>query len=361
MVHYPVRSRLLARLPGASREPIDRHLQRGATIRSLSQLARTMQVTNATQTFHLGPDGAALGQIGIGAWAWGDRFFWGYGNQYTSADLRTAFEISINRGVRLFDTAEVYGLGNSEKLLGEFIARAGVRDQVVVATKFFPLPGRFGRGAIVSALHRSLKRLGMAYVDLYQIHWPSPLLPIGTMMDGLADVVEAGMARAVGVSNFDAQQMRQAHDLLAERGVALASNQVEYSLIQRGPETTGLLALCQDLHITLIGYSPLGMGLLTGKYSATNPPPGTRRRRYNNAFLNRLEPLVEQLRRIALERDASPAQVALNWVVAKGAIPIPGVKNARQADDNLGALRWSLTRDEVALLDEASARLHDNA
>ncbi len=318
-----------------------------------------MEATDATRTFQLGPDGAEIGQIGIGAWSWGDRFFWGYGSNYTSSDLRTAFEISINRGVKLFDTAEVYGMGNSEKLLGEFIDRAGVRDQVVVATKFFPMPGRFGRGAIVSALHRSLKRLGMASVDLYQIHWPSPIFPISTMMDGLADVVEAGLAKAVGVSNFDVQQMRQAYDLLAERGIPLASNQVEYSLITRKPEISGLLDLCHDLGITLIGYSPLGMGMLTGKYSVENPPKGTRRRRYSDAFLQQLQPLVGQMRAIAAAHDASPAQVAINWVVAKGAVPIPGVKNARQADDNLGALGWSLTSDEVAVLDAASDRLHE--
>ncbi len=308
------------------------------------------------QSFRLGSTGPDIGLLGIGTWAWGDRLYWGYGNQYTDADLRVAFEASINRGIRFFDTAEVYGLGRSERLLGEFDRAYG--GQAIVGTKYFPFPVRFGRKAIANALRRSLRRLRMEQVDLYQIHWPSPLMPVEVMMDGLADAVEQGLARAVGVSNFGVGQMKRAHQALAKRGVPLASNQVDYSLIQRKPERSGLLQLCRELGVTLIAYSPLGMGLLTGKYTADNPPPGVRGRRFGRQLLVRVQALVGLMREIGQTHGGKPpAQVALNWAISKGTLPIPGAKNARQADENAGAVGWMLTDDEVATLDAASDRL----
>ena len=307
------------------------------------------------KAFRLGPNGSEVGQIGIGTWARGDRLVWGYGRGYTDSDLRTAFEISVNRGIQLFDTAELYGFGRSERLLGEFIRAAGARDRVAIATKFAPYPWRLRRNSVVRALLGSLKRLGMEQVELYQIHAPSPLMSLEEMMDGLADCVELGLTRAVGVSNFGPERMRRAYEALARRGVPLASNQVEYSLIERGPERNGLLDLCRELDVTLIAYSPLGMGLLTGKYSAEKPPAGARGRRYPRRLLLNLEPLLERMRAIgAAHGGKTPAQVALNWVIAKGALPIPGAKNARQADENAGAIGWALTGEEVAALDAAA-------
>lgn len=309
-------------------------------------------------TFTLGQNGPEIGRLGIGTWAWGDRVMWGYGGGYTDSDLRTAFEISINRGVRFFDSAEVYGLGRSERLLGDFIRRSGVEGEVVVGTKFFPFPWRTKPGAVVRALRGSLKRLGMERVGLYQIHWPTPVVSIETLMNGLADAVEAGLTETVGVSNFRLEETRQAYDALARRGIPLASNQVEYSLIARRPERNGLLQLSHETNITLIAYSPLGMGLLTGKYTPDNPPPGARSRRYSRVFLAALAPLVKLMREIGEAHGGrSPSQVALNWVIAKGALPIPGAKNARQADDNVAATQWALTDEEIAALDAAADRL----
>lgn len=307
------------------------------------------------KVFHLGRNGPEVGQIGIGTWAWGDRLVWGYGRGYTDSDLRTAFEISVNRGIKLFDSAELYGLGRSERLLGDFIRAAGVRDRVAVATKFAPYPWRLRRGAVVKALRGSLMRLGVEQVDLYQIHAPSPLVSIEELTEGLADCVEHGLARTVGVSNFDTRQTQQAAEVLARRGVPLASNQVEYSLMERAPERNGLLDLCRELGVTLIAYSPLGMGLLTGKYSAENPPGGSRGRRYSRQFLRGLQPLLERMQAIGVAHGGRTlAQVALNWVIAKGALPIPGAKNARQADDNAGATGWALAGEEIAALDAAA-------
>jgi aryl-alcohol dehydrogenase-like predicted oxidoreductase len=307
-----------------------------------------------TNTLQLGPGGPAISPLGIGTWAWGDRMVWGYGSgDYSDSDLREAFRISIEAGITFFDTAEVYGMGRSETILGENVRAAGAK--VVIATKFFPFPWRLGRGTVVRALRRSLARLGVEQVDLYQIHWPTPLVAVDTLINGLADAVEAGLTKTVGVSNYNVEQMRQAHEALARRGVPLTSNQVQYSLVHRQPERSGLSDVCRELGITLIAYSPLGMGTLTGKYTPENPPPGTRGRRYSREFLSNLQPLIAKMRDIgATHGDKTPAQVALNWVMGKGAVPIPGAKNARQAQDNVEALNWSLTEAELAALDAAS-------
>jgi aryl-alcohol dehydrogenase-like predicted oxidoreductase len=153
--------------------------------------------------------------------------------------------------------------------------------------------------------------------------------------------------------------MERAHAALARRGIALAANQVEYSLIQRSPERTGLLPACRDLGVTLIAYSPLGMGLLTGKYGPGRPPPLARRSRVA-VPLEHLTPLLETLRQVGGEHGGkTPSQVALNWTMAKGTLPIPGAKTERQAAENAGALGWSLTPDQMARLDSSSAAIRE--
>jgi aryl-alcohol dehydrogenase-like predicted oxidoreductase len=303
----------------------------------------------------LGATEIEIAPLGIGTWAWGDRLVWGYGQgAYTDADLREVFDAALTAGINLFDTAEVYGLGRSETLLGQFIRQLSGQERPVVATKFMPFPWRWGKRALLRALRKSLRRLQLAYVDLYQIHWPLPPVSIETWMNALADVVEEGLTRAVGVSNYNVAQMERAHDALAQRGLVLASNQVEYSLLKRAPEFNGVLQRCQDLNVTLIAYSPLGMGLLTGKYTPDTPPSLGRRVRFNRAFLERVQPLLALMREIGETYEKTPAQIALNWTICKGAVPIPGAKTARHAEQNAGALGWQLTPEEVRALDDAS-------
>ena len=192
-------------------------------------------------------------------------------------------------------------------------------------------------------------------MDLYQIHWPTPLVPVDTWMDGLADAFEQGLIRAAGVSNFSVLQTRRAHAALARRGVPLASNQVRFSLLDRKPERSGLLDACRELNVTLIAYSPLAQGLLTGKYSQQNPVGGPRTSRLGAPSYERIGHLIEQLREIGAGRGGkTPAQVALNWVICKGAVPIPGAKSAHQAEENAGATGWRLTPEEVEALDTAT-------
>jgi aryl-alcohol dehydrogenase-like predicted oxidoreductase len=295
-------------------------------------------------------------EIGTGTWQWGDKIVWGFGRGYDDSDARAAFDASLSKGICFFDTAEMYGFGQSERLVGQFMRDA--QQPITVATKFMPLPWRLTRGSLRSALHRSLKRLDIQQVDLYQIHWPTPPIKVEARAEALADIVEAGLTRAVGVSNYSRGQMQRTCDVLAKRGIKLTSNQVEYNLLKRNAERSGLLARCQEIGIRLIAYSPLGMGLLTGKYTPDNLPPGIRRRNYYGQRVAKVQPLIKLMREIGEAHGGKiPAQVALNWTICKGALPIPGAKNAQQVAQNAGARGWQLTDEEIARLDEASDQL----
>lgn len=296
-------------------------------------------------------------QIGLGAWQWGDRVIWGYGQTHTDNDIRKAFDVSLNLGVRFVDTAEIYGSGTSERLLGKFLKET---DQpVLVATKFFPWPWRLTKGFIPRALKGSLERMGLEYVDLYQIHWSSLVMSPETMMEGMVECVKRGLTRTVGVSNFGQKRMLRAYSTLAQHGIPLASNQVHYSLLSREVEKNGTLARCKELGIRLIAYSPLEKGLLTGKYSSENPPPGVRASQYVE-LLKKVPPVIKLLQEIGQTHGGKTvSQVALNWLICKGTLPIPGAKNLQQAEMNAGGAGWQLTEDEVAKLDEATDNIRE--
>jgi aryl-alcohol dehydrogenase-like predicted oxidoreductase len=179
------------------------------------------------------------------------------------------------------------------------------------------------------------------------------------MADALADILQAGLARAIGVSNYNAVQTRRIHSALAKRQVVLASNQLSYSLLDRRIEFNGTLQVCQELDITVLSYSPLAQGSLTGKYSSQHSPKGLRSRVYTSQLFVKIQPLLELLSEIGQAyQGKSPAQVALNWTLCKGTLPIPGAKNARQALENAGALGWQLSPEDVQRLDRTSAGLN---
>jgi len=291
-------------------------------------------------------------EMGLGAWQWGDRIIWQFGHGYSKEEVRKAFQVSVQEGIRFVDTAEAYGNGLSERLLGEFIKET---DQpVLVATKFFPWPWRLRKGALIHALKGSLARLGTESVDLYQIHWPSFLMSNDVLMEGLAECVKSGLTRTVGVSNFNQNRMVAAYSSLARQNIPLASNQVHYSLLNRTVEKNGTLARCKELGIRLIAYSPLEKGLLSGRYGPRNPPPGRRSGMYMN-LLPKIGPLLKLLTEIGQDHGGKTnSQIALNWLICKGALPIPGAKTEEQALQNAGALGWKLTEEEIAKLDELS-------
>src|SRR6266542_2847178 len=291
-------------------------------------------------------------EMGLGAWQWGDRVVWQYGHGYGESQVHEAFLASLNEGIRFIDTAELYGNGLSERLLGRFIKET---DQpVLIATKLVPWPWRFYKGAVTRALRGSLSRLNVESVDLYQVHFPLPFMNLDAIVEGLAECVKSGLTRTVGVSNFGQSQMVAAYSALARQNVPLASNQVSYSLLNRTVEKNGTLARCKELGIRLIAYSPIEMGLLSGKYSADSPPPGARARNYSG-LLPKIGPLLKLMTEVSQDHGGkSNTQIALNWLICKGTLPIPGAKNAEQAQENAGGLGWRLTEEEVARLDQVS-------
>jgi aryl-alcohol dehydrogenase-like predicted oxidoreductase len=307
-------------------------------------------------TTTLGQNGPTVTALGIGTWAWGDTLFWGYGNRYGAADVEAAFGAAIAAGVTFFDTAEIYGFGESERLLGRFMQ--STPTPVRIATKYGPAPWRLSGSAVSEALSASLKRLQTDHVALYQVHWPFTfLMSQQTLMQALAEAFQQGRIGAVGVSNYSAEQMTQAHKLLAQWGVPLAANQVRYSLITRQIEAQGILKTAKQLGVTLLAYSPLAQGLLTGKYTPDHPPSGARKLdvRFQPQGLAKLSPVLELLQQLAEHHGRTPAQVALNWLMAQGSvIPIPGAKNAKQAEQNAGTLGWSLSSAEVVALEQVS-------
>jgi len=310
----------------------------------------------------LGQSSLEVPRLGVGAMTWGEarglaRFHpakMAYGGAHGHEEEKRALEASLDAGVDLFDTAAMYAGGASERRLGELAAG---RD-VLVATKF-PSGFRFRSDEFPEELEASLARLGRSSIDLYQHHFPTRRVSIPELMNHLADAVEAGKVRAVGVSNYSADQMRQAHETLTERGIPLASNQVEYSLLHRQPETNGVLDACRELGVTLIAYTPLAGGLLTGKYSAENRPGGFFRRvlpRYRRRSLEAIQPVVGLLAEIGDRYSKKPSQVALRWLIENPTVlPIPGAKNGRQATANAGALTFTLTVDEVEALSDVTA------
>ncbi|HLE55177.1 MAG TPA: aldo/keto reductase [Thermoplasmata archaeon] len=305
-----------------------------------------------TEFVPLGKSEVLVSPLGVGVMTWGERTRTYGGTRGRDAEAG-AFETSLASGVDFFDTAEMYGRGASETRFGE-LARG---KELVVATKFAPLPGRTA-GSLPRALDRSLLRMGRASVDLYQIHFHTPWMRIRPLMERLADAVEGGKTRAVGVSNFSAELMRAAHAALEGRGIPLASNQIQYSLLHREPETDGVLDTCRELGVTLIAYMPLAMGALTGKYSPQVRPQDRIRRMvapFRGDGLEAVAPVVGRLREIGNRYGRTPGQVALRWLVEQGVVPIPGAKDARQAAENAGALTFRLTRDEVESLSEATS------
>jgi len=300
----------------------------------------------------------AVPPLGVGTWAWGDKGTWGmggYDSSYSEATIRDAWDASIEAGVVLFDTAEIYGSGESERIIGRLLAaEPSVREKVVIATKFMPSPHKLAiTSALLSAARASRDRLGVESIDLYQIHGPISLRSHGALADALAAAHAEGLIRAVGVSNYSVRETRAIDAALRKRGLRLASNQIEFSLLRTMPEKVGLLECCRELEVVPLAYSPIGQGRLTGKYSAANPPPKTRT--FSNHPMESVDRVVDILRRIGEAHGGrTPSQVALAWIIAKGAVPIPGAKSRRQAEENAGALGWRMDDTEVAALDAAA-------
>lgn len=318
----------------------------------------TSEAPQATDRIVLAGSDVAIPPLGAGTWAWGDKGVWGmggYDHSLTESTIRDAWESSIEAGIVFFDTAEVYGRGESERIIGRLLAsEPTVRPRLVIATKFMPSPWKVNvHGQLLAAARKSLERLGCDTIDLYQIHGPISLRSHDAIAEALATAHGEVLVKAVGVSNYSAKETRSIDASLRKRGLQLASNQIEFSLLRTMPRSVGLLDCCRELGVVPLAYSPIGQGRLTGKYTVSNPPP--RGRAFGAHPMEQVDEIVAELHRIGQAHDGrTPSQVALAWLIAQGAVPIPGAKNRSQAQQNAGALGWRMTEDELARLDAAA-------
>lgn len=287
--------------------------------------------------------------IGLGTWQFGS-IDWGYGKDYAQTTAIQIARRALDLGINLIDTAEIYGFGRSERIVGE--ALADRRDEAFIATKILPV---LPLAPIVEQRARaSLRRLGTDRIDLYQVHWPNPFVPNGPTMAGMRRLVDAGLVRHVGVSNFPLSRWRDADRALGE---PVLSNQVRFSLVDRRP-LNELVPFAQDEDRIVIAYSPLGQGLLGGRYDAQNRPTGAARLA-NPLFLpenlERASDLIQALRDVAAAHGCTPAQVALAWLIARpNVVAIPGASSVAQLDANAAAADIELTEAEDGQLTDAA-------
>lgn len=301
--------------------------------------------------------------LGVGTWAWGNRLLWGY-EPGQDGQLQDTFRRCLERGLTFFDTADSYGTGRftgrSEALLGRFCAALPPeqRAAISVATKLAPYPWRLGRRGYAAAFAASRERLG-GKLDRVQLHWSTARYAPwqeGPLLEGLADLVEAGAVASLGISNMGPRRLRQVQRQLADRGVRLASVQLQLSLLAPQPLVPGGVAdVCQELGIALIAYSPLALGLLACRPGALPPtPPGPRGWLWRRLWPG-LQPLLQAMAGLAAAHQATPVEVALNWCRAHGAMPIPGLRRVDQVDSAARALGWSLSPPERQELDRLAS------
>jgi aryl-alcohol dehydrogenase-like predicted oxidoreductase len=283
----------------------------------------------------LGASGLLVSPLGVGTNKWTEGA--------NDESVSQTFVASVDAGINFFDTAEVYNSGRSERLLGACLQKD--RRPVVIASKFAPWPSRLTYPQFAAALDASLRRLGIASLDLYYIHWPFTLLGVDTLMDWMSRAVASGKVRSVGVSNFTAAQMRRAANRLARHQIPLAANEVHYSLTHRDPETNGVLAACRDLNVALVAYRPLEGGRISTPSSEVSGPQASSK-------------LTQALRSVAEQHSgASTTQVALSWLLRRDelVIPIPGATGSKHAQENAAALELQLSDQEFSSIDQASS------
>jgi len=312
----------------------------------------------------LGKSDLVVSAIGLGCWqfAQGKGLFGNYWAMIPDEEIREVVRISFEAGINWFDTAESYGGGQSERVLSAVLKSLGVKPkEVLVATKWRP----FFRTAqsILGTIDERLAALGGYPIALYQIHQPYALSPVRAQMEAMAGLAEAGKIRYIGVSNFSAGKMRRAHEVLRRRGLSLVSNQVRYNLLDRRIESNGILETARELGISIIAYSPLAQGILTGKFheqpGLVRSKPGYRKylRAFRPASLQASLPLIQALRERAKKYGRTPGQIALNWLInAHGdmVVAIPGAMSAAQARENSGALDFTLSKDDIDFLSGVS-------
>ena len=320
-----------------------------------------MTIVTTSQKRRLGGTDIEVTPIGLGVmqFSGGGGMFGLMFPDLTQEDMNEIVKAALDGGINWFDTAEIYGRGNSERGLATALKSMGKQDdEIIIGTKWFPI-FRTAKN-IFRTIDDRIGYLNGYTIDLYMIHQPWGFSSPEAEMDAMADLVEAGKIRSVGVSNFSEDQMRRAHSALEKRGLPLAVNQVQYSLLYRKIETNGVLEAAKELGITIVAWSPLARGILAGKYYQ-NPEQYDQlpfiRKRMMSRNIERSIPLIEAMGEIAPKYDATPAQVALNWLVnyqGETVVAIPGASKVEQAEESAGAMGFKLSAEEMARLDELS-------
>ncbi|NBH84196.1 aldo/keto reductase [bacterium C-53] len=290
-------------------------------------------------------------KIALGAWSWGAGAAGGdqvFGNHLFEEELKPVFEKAMECGLNLWDTAAVYGEGTSERILGNFVKDVR-RNSVILSTKFTPQIAGSSPDAMQEMIDGSKERLHTDVIDVYWIHNP---MDIEKWTPDLIPLAKSGQIKTIGVSNHNLMEIKRANEILAAEGLKISAVQNHYSLLHRSSERAGILDYCKENGITFYSYMVLEQGALTGRYSEENPfPEGSGRAEAYNPHLKELTALIDELKIIGTRFDASPAQVATAWAIAKGTLPIIGVTKVRQVEEASKAAQIELTADEISRLE----------
>ena len=301
----------------------------------------------------LGKSDLKVTKIGLGTWQFGSEF-WGWGRDFGEQDAVETIKISLEKGINWIDTAEVYGNGFSEELIGKILGEK--RKDVIIVTKVSGSHAKYQD--VIAACEGSLKRLRTNYIDLYQFHWPALYIPVEETMRAMEELVNRGKIRYIGVSNFPVPLIKEAQKALKK--YFIVSNQVRYNLVSREIDKE-ILPYCLSSNISIIAYSPIAQGLLTGKYTHNKKPDDSLRKDaplFREPNYSQIIKFVELLTDFAEKIGKKPTQVALRWLIEKkGVVAIPGAKNKKQAEENVSAMGWKLDEEILKKLDEESKKI----
>jgi len=298
---------------------------------------------------NIGKSDLRVSIVGFGAWQAGGR---GWGSDFTDNDVIKAMKYGFENGVNYIDTAEIYGSGHSEEVISKAL-EGYRREDIVIATKV--APPHFRKEDIIKSCDQSLRRLNTSYIDLYQLHWPDSSVPVSETIAAMEKLVDSGKVRYIGVCNYPLTELQDVLGSLSKHD--LISNQMRYNLIQREVESD-LVPFMRKNSISMIAWSPIAKGLLSGKYSPANLPKDEIRQRdrlFSRENVEKLVPLIDKIREIANSRSKTPAQVALNYLISQESFVIPGIKSTEQLIENMGAADWRLTESEISELQNASS------
>lgn len=293
-----------------------------------------------------------LPKIALGAWSWGTGAAGGdqvFGNNLAEKDLKPVFDKAMELGLNLWDTAAVYGEGSSERILGSFIGDI-CREDIIISTKFTPQIASSSPDAMQEMLNGSKERLNAEVMDIYWIHNP---MDVERWTPDLIPLAKSGQIKAIGVSNHNLAEIKRANEILGAEGLRVSAVQNHFSLLHRSSEKAGILDYCKENDITFYAYMVLEQGALTGRFDTEHPfPKGTGRGDSYNPYLKKLTALIEELKVIGTRFDASPAQVATAWAIAKGTLPIIGVTKVHQVEEAFQAAQIELDAEEISRLEK---------